>query len=249
MGRFFFGPCLAVAHRLSFLPNRCQRAYRFLACALLLGALGACSTLDSGSPPPRPRPLPAAAKAPQLTEEQRWAQRLADMTSLASWRVKGKVAYRLPDDAGSANLDWRQNDTQSALRLFGPLGVGSTEIRNSGALLRVERDGIERLFPADAAPWLPGGTLLPIPIDSIQHWLKGVPDPSLPISALEIDDALATRLEQNGWIIQYENYEINGGTALPTRLNLTVPDAELRLKIILRAWDLPSTAAYQLPSQ
>lgn len=167
------------------------------------------------------------------------------MEALASWRVKGKVAYRLPDDAGSANLDWRQNDRQSALRLSGPLGVGSTVIHNSGALLRVERDGIERLFPADAAPWLPGGALLPIPIDSIQHWLKGVPDPTLPASLVETEDALATRIEQNGWIIHYDDYEIDAGLALPSRLKLTVPDIDLRLRIILRAWDLPSSETAQ----
>jgi outer membrane lipoprotein LolB len=157
---------------------------------------------------------------------------------MQDWRVRGKVAYRLPDDAGSASLDWQQTGEQSQLRLSGPLGVGSTEIHNEGALLSVKRDGIERLYPADAAPWLPGGTLLPVPVDSIEHWLRGVPDPEQPVTALETDNALARRIEQNGWVVEYSDYKDTQGLAMPARLLLTVPRIDLSLKIILRDWEL-----------
>ncbi|MDP5054680.1 MAG: outer membrane lipoprotein LolB, partial [Congregibacter sp.] len=149
-------------------------------------------------------------------------------------------------DAGSASLDWQQTGPQSELRLSGPLGVGSTEIRNEGALLGVRRDGIERLYPADAAPWLPGDTLLPVPVDSIGHWLRGVPDPALPVTLLNVDfgaeagtdTAVARRIEQNGWVIGYEDYQDVRGLPMPARLRLENPDANLNLRVILRAWEL-----------
>ncbi|WP_439101894.1 lipoprotein insertase outer membrane protein LolB [Congregibacter sp.] len=208
-------------------------AFPALFLALLLAALSGCSTL-----PESPLPAPQPPGAEQLSEEERWAQRLSVIGRLEEWRVRGKVAYRLPDDAGSANLDWQQAGTQSDLRLSGPMGVGSTEIRNEGALLRVKRDGIERLYPADAAPWLSGGQLLPVPVDSIHHWLRGVPDPSLPTAHLETDNALAARIEQNGWVVEYDEYRETQGLAMPSRLNLSAPDSELTLRIILRGWEL-----------
>ncbi|WOJ98312.1 lipoprotein insertase outer membrane protein LolB [Congregibacter brevis] len=181
---------------------------------------------------------PAPPQAPLVGEEERWLERLAVVAELNDWRVRGKVAYRLPNDAGSVSLDWQQTSQQSNLRLSGPLGVGSTEISNDGALLRVKRDGIERLYPADAAPWLSNGALLPVPVASIHHWLRGVPDPLLPVSDLETDEALAKGFEQNGWVITYSEYRGKQGLAMPTRLSLAEPKSQLTLKIILRDWQL-----------
>ncbi|EED33911.1 outer membrane lipoprotein LolB [gamma proteobacterium NOR5-3] len=215
----------------------CSTSGTTLRAALLVAltiAVSACSTAPPA--PQRPAPLPPQAQKP--SEQARWAARLGVLASMQDWRVRGKVAYRLPDDAGSASLDWQQTGEQSELRLSGPLGVGSTEIHNEGALLSVKRDGIERLYPADAAPWLPGGTLLPVPVDSIEHWLRGVPDPAQPVTALETDNALARRIEQNGWVVEYSDYKDTQGLAMPARLLLTVPRIDLSLKVILRAWEL-----------
>lgn len=208
--------------------------YRSALLISLMALVSACST----APPTPQRPAPLPPQAQQLSEQERWAARLKSIESIQDWRVRGKVAYRLPDDAGSASLDWQQADEQSELRLSGPLGVGSTEIHNEGALLRVKRDGIERLYPADAAPWLPGGTLLPVPVNSIQYWLRGVPDPTQAVTHLATDNALASRIEQNGWVVEYSDYKDVQGLAMPARLVLTVPKIELSLKIILRAWEL-----------
>jgi outer membrane lipoprotein LolB len=171
------------------------------------------------------------------SEAERWESRLSALASISEWRVRGKVAYRIPEDAGSASLDWQQAGADSDLRLSGPLGVGSTEIHNEGALLRVRRDGIERLYPADAAPWLPDGSLLPVPVGSIRHWLRGAPDPDLPLESLERDNALATRIEQAGWDIRFEDYRDVQGMPMPARLTLEAPGAELSLKVILRNWE------------
>lgn len=205
---------------------------------LFLGLLAsACTT----APPPRPTPLPSE---PQANEAERWQHRVSAINAMTAWRVRGKVAYRLPDDAGSASLDWQQQDTRSELRLAGPLGAGSTRISNEGALLRLQRDGIERLYPADAAPWLPEGKLLPVPVNAIQHWLRGVPDPTLRLDALQLENALALRIEQDGWLVTYDEYgdqpdaAENAVLALPIRLSLQHAGTGLSLRVLLRDWRL-----------
>ena len=211
--------------------------------AILL--LNACST----TPPPRPTlPAPEAPpEAPQPSIEELRAARHTMLEAIGAWRVQGKVAYRLPDDGGSATLDWRQNEDRSRLRLSGPLGVGSTRIVNEGALLRVTRDGIERLYPADGAPWLPGGALLPIPVASIQYWLRALPDPSLPVDAMDYEGVTLRSLHQKGWQVDYESFREYGGLAMPSRLKLRAPAADLTLKIVLRDWDLEPTGAGAAP--
>ncbi|GAB5415451.1 MAG: lipoprotein insertase outer membrane protein LolB [Congregibacter sp.] len=205
-----------------------------IAIALFTLILTACAT--SQSPPPT---APEHPSAPELSEEEQWEQHLQILNTLQEWRVRGKVAYRLTDDAGSASLDWQQLGSESQLRLSGPLGVGSTRISNEGALLRVERDGIARLYPADAAPWLPEGQLLPVPIDAIRYWLRGMPAPDRTLEDLQLADALAESLTQDGWEINYASFTEQQGLQLPRRLTLRAPDIELELRIILRDWDIP----------
>jgi outer membrane lipoprotein LolB len=207
-----------------------------LACALL----GGCATApaDRDASPPSP-PVDAA---PPLTEAERWALHREAVTALDHWQARGKVAYRLPDDAGSAGLFWEQAGLQSEVRVSGPLGVGSTLIRNDGPLIRVRRDGIDRLYPADAAPWLPDGQLLPIPIGSLHYWLRGVPDPALPVARLEYRDGRASAITQAGWSIDIEQYEELPALALPQRLVLRSDAGELSLTVLLRQWELRGPA-------
>lgn len=204
--------------------------------ALLIVLLGACA-----SPAPQPRVAePAAISVPADAES--WPRHRTRVQSLAHFTAIGKVAYELPGDAGSASLRWEQAGEATALRLSGPLGVGSTRVTNEDGLLRVRRDGIERLYPADAAPWLPGAELLPIPVGSLHYWLRGVPDPRLALSELELADARAVRFKQAGWTIEASSYRDTRDFSLPMRLTLNAPEQALRLRVILRRWDLPSSS-------
>jgi outer membrane lipoprotein LolB len=155
---------------------------------------------------------------------------------MRNWEMRGKVAYRLPDDGGSASLHWQQDDGTSALRLSGPLGAGAVQIHTEGALLRVERDGIERLYPANAAPWLGGERLLPIPLPALRYWLRGLPAPDIPVDGLELTDGRAGSLDQAGWQLEFDDYRIEDGVALPHRIHIEVPEAELSLRLLLRQW-------------
>jgi len=177
---------------------------------------------------------------PPLTEAERWAIHRDAVTALERWQTRGKVAYRLPEDAGSASLLWEQIGEQSEARLSGPLGVGSTVIRNDGPLIRVRRDGIDRLYPADAAPWLPDGQLLPIPLSSLHYWMRGVPDPALPVVRLEYRNGRASAIAQAGWSIDIEAYEElpTLAVALPQRLVIRSDAGNLSLTVLLRQWEL-----------
>ncbi len=173
---------------------------------------------------------------PEPTEAERWERHERLVRHLPDWKARGKVAYRLPDDGGSANLIWEQSGAQSELNLSGPLGAGSTQVRNDGPLISVRRDGIERSYPADAAPWLPNGALMPIPIDSIHYWLRGIPDPNRPIGELSTQDGLARTIRQEGWLVAIDEYHEDGPAPLPRRLRIEADKVGLTLRTYLRQW-------------
>jgi outer membrane lipoprotein LolB len=205
-----------------------------VAIGLLALILSGCTTLPEESPP---APDAAVDVAPTPSEAERWATHREAVLAMADWEARGKVAYRLPEDSGSANLTWQQQGEDSELRLSGPLGAGATTIRNDGPLIRVARDGIERLYPADAAPWLPGGDLLPIPVEAIRHWIRGVPDPGLPVDTLTLQNARAATLAQGGWLIWFDAYDESVQPPLPSRLRIEAPVAKLSLRALIREWE------------
>jgi len=218
-----------------------------LPAALIFTLLGACAAgprqdialperitiEDAGAAPTGTTPEPRVPSA-----QAQWQRHQDAVLALGTWRAKGKVAYRLPDEGGSANLAWTQVQDQTEARLSGPLGAGSTVIRNDGPLISVLRDGIERRYPADAAPWLSNGALLPIPIASIPFWLRGVPDPAAPAATLEVAGGLARRIEQDGWVVSIETYKEQDALMLPARLRIEAPSIGLTLRTILREWRL-----------
>ncbi|MEM6545407.1 MAG: lipoprotein insertase outer membrane protein LolB [Pseudomonadota bacterium] len=223
-----------------------------LAAALVALLLSACAT----QPPVAIEPV-ATAPSPSIerddvapmepskserTVEEAERLRYERFAPLTGWRTRGKVAYRSPDDSGSATVDWYQNGPASELRLSGPLGMGNTRISPMGDALLVERDGIERVYPADAAPWLRassanGDALLPLPIKSIPYWIRGFADPSLSLDRREFDNDLPSLIEQDGWSIRIERYRNVKESALPSRLQIVHSESQLSLKLILRRWE------------
>ena len=217
---------------------------RWLRCGFLVLLLTACASQTQVKTTPTQQDLPhpgAPSGAQQDTdapEEAAWEQREAQLASHREWRARGKVAYRSPARSGSATLDWRQAGSSGELKLSGPLGVGTTRIASSGDSLLIEQDGIERLYPPDAAPWLGQDSYLPIPIESIAWWIKGTSDPNFPVDALERDGPLTSRLEQRGWLIEVSRYRDFSGLQLPARMTLHHADSSLQLRLILRRWEL-----------
>ena len=63
---------------------------------------------------------------------------------------------------------------------------------------RIKPDGIERSYPADAASWSGDGRLLPISVEAIQHWLRGIPKPADAVDTLVTNDGAPSELVQSG---------------------------------------------------
>ena len=170
----------------------------------------------------------------QTPAGESWKQRSAKLGQLEIWRAEGKVALRKADRSESASLSWTQRNNQTDLNLSGPLGFSATKISSDGKTLEINRAGTLNSYDISSRETMAKETGWDLPLQALQHWLKGIPAPGDKIQTLEIEQGLLRTLEQLGWTITYQGYGEFGGYTLPTKLQIERSDSRARL--IVRNW-------------
>ena len=75
-----------------------------------------------------------------------------------------------------------------------------------------------------------------LPVNGLRYWVRGLPEPgAAPVLETDAEGRL-TRLEQNGWIIDYSAYTPTGHIELPARM--VARRSELSVKLVIEQWNL-----------
>jgi outer membrane biogenesis lipoprotein LolB len=130
--------------------------------------------------------------------------------ALKYWRYSAKASIKTAATNDQFNLDWRYNEGNHTIRLFGPLGVGAVrlEFDDDGANLS-DKDGVLYSGP-NAATLLREITGLNLPIDALQYWLFALPAPNAIAHyrlSLEGQQEI-DHLKQLGWETQFSDYQV-----------------------------------------
>ncbi|HXZ85031.1 MAG TPA: lipoprotein insertase outer membrane protein LolB [Myxococcota bacterium] len=188
------------------------------AAAAALALLGGCRTT----------PLPAPAAPP-------WQERRPQLQAREHFELKGRVAVAAAGQGFNARLRWAQRGTLSQVALEGPLGAGGVHISAQGGDLDIVTANGARLQNDAAHAELSARLGFDPPIASLRYWILGVPDPGQPADET-LDQARQhlTRLEQEGWRIDYAGYTAVGGEWLPARV--TLERADVRVRLLVDDW-------------
>lgn len=181
--------------------------------------------------------LTGCAGQPSFEEApQDWQSRSDQLAALSHWTASGKVALRRADAAESANLRWQQRGEEAQLKLSGPLGVGATTATTRGDLLRIERGDTPLEIDTTSPEQMIRHFGWNLPLASLPFWLKGLPSPHFPIEQQHWDETQPRlqHLQQDGWMIHYEQYGAFEQYQLPTRIRVLRDDT--RVKLILKRW-------------
>jgi len=194
---------------------RNSRAWAVAAAAL---GLAAC----------RAAPLPGPAPPP-------WLTRRPELQAREHFELKGRVAVAAGTQGFNARLRWQQDGARAQLALEGPLGAGAVHIDAQGDHLDIVTASGARLASDAARAELSARLGFDPPLASLRYWILGVPDPAQPgEETLDPGRQHLTRLEQDGWRIDYDSYVSVGGEWLPARL--TLERADVRVKLLVDDW-------------
>jgi len=150
------------------------------------------------------------------------------------------MAIAAGTDGGSGSFDWVQDGATSRLDLRGPLGAGAVRLVVTPGTLSLA-DGSGRELDADVARAdLQARLGADLPWEHLRYWLLGVPSPGVEATVLDQEAAPWRLIEQAGWRLAYDSFDVVGGLNLPKRL--TAQRGDLRVRVIVDTW-LPGPSA------
>ncbi|MDE2448282.1 MAG: outer membrane lipoprotein LolB [Gammaproteobacteria bacterium] len=165
-----------------------------------------------------------------------WSARRPELQALSRYGLSGRLAVAVGNQGFNAGLRWTQSGELTQLALTGPLGAGGVQVTADGETLSIVTSKGKRLGNTAARAELEDKLGFEPPLASLRYWVLGVPDPGAPASVQLDSLQRLTRLEQDGWRIDYSAYTPVGAEWLP-RL-MTLSRAQVRVRMVVDGWQL-----------
>ncbi len=160
--------------------------------------------------------------------------RRAQLRAISHFDFSGRVASVVGTQGVSAALDWQQRANDSTLQLRAPLGLGTLRIDYRDGQLQLQSgDGTEvrgALADDRLEQWL-GFTP---PLASLRYWLLGCSDPASTAEESFDPQQRLLQLKQDGWQINYQNYQRAAQLWLPQALSIERDGR--KLKLVINRW-------------
>lgn len=177
-------------------------------------------------------------KNEQKTAEDHWETRSTQLQNIDRFLMQARGSYgRLMPV--KADLRWQQNaDGSFELRVSGPFGIGASTISGTPDNVEVRtRSGTYK--SNNPEQWIQDKMGWTLPLAGLRFWILGMPSPHSDAD-VELDrEGRVLLLEQDGWTLNYSEYQKAGAYQLPRKFE--VSNSDVRLKVVVDSWtDLPT---------
>jgi outer membrane lipoprotein LolB len=111
-------------------------------------------------------------------------------------------------------------------------------VESDGWEVRIQTQDGQNWTAPDADDLLEQSLGVRLPVNGLRYWVRGLPEPGSTPGLQTDAHGRLTRLEQNGWVIEYPAY------APTSRLNLDLPErivarrTDLSVKLVIEQWKL-----------
>lgn len=205
--------------------------HRLAALRILAGALFPLLVVSCAS-------VPGGAPLSRADAEAAWSARSALLREIREWEVSGRISVSGPDGSWNARIHWSQRGDAYTLDFMSLLGqrLARLEAGDGGVMLRLPDQ--EPRQAATAGELLEASFGWSAPVDALRFWILGVPQPQFRAETRLDDRGRLSRLEQEGWSVDYPQYTSvgNGPGDLPRKLILE--GGAVRIRMVIDAWEL-----------
>lgn len=190
---------------------------------LWLLLIGGCAT----QPPVRPSADSALHTA-----------HLKQIAHIQTFHLQGRLAVNADGKGYSGSLTWQHLINTDSIDVFTPLGSKIAHIEKTEAQVTLTNAKGERVSAQDAESLTEKTLGWRLPLNGLSDWALGRPTQA-PISQQQWDaTGKLTILEQQGWKIEYLEYQEHMGVPLPQKISLRREN--ILLKLVVEHWSTPS---------
>lgn len=183
--------------------------------------------------------VPLFQQRPETSPESLWQQRHQSLIKLDQWQLQGRTVIRQGKEALNAGLRWQENQGTYQIKIEGPFSQGGMTLDGDAQQAVLTMADGEKILAADPEALIKEILGVELPISALHDWVRGIPDSSINIDQLELDDkGQVTHLVQQDWDIKFLKYIPFETYSVPAKIFIDKQDMSLRL-VITRWTSLP----------
>ncbi|MGB0135217.1 lipoprotein insertase outer membrane protein LolB, partial [Dokdonella sp.] len=190
-----------------------------------LPALAAIAVLLTSCAASRIRPDADLMSAQEQREQQ--------LAVVSDWSLKGRLALSGPGDSGSGSLDWQQEGVDYVFTMHAPVTGKTWTLSGNGDYAELAGLQAQPVTARDASTLLERELGWKVPVVELAHWVRGLRAPG----AAEIifrPDGLPAEFRQDGWLIEYREYDETRDPPLPRRIFAS--NGEYKVRLAIQRW-------------
>ena len=148
------------------------------------------------------------------------------------WELQGRLGVSNGKDGGSGSFSWTQNGEQYEFVLRGP-AISGMNFRLSGGPDGALLEGVEHgpLRGPDAEALMHKALGWEVPLRDLRAWVLGLRADSGPAELSFGENRLPALLQQDGWTVDYREWDEARQPPLPTKVFAGKPPFKVKLSI------------------
>ena len=175
----------------------------------------------------------APVTADPSTENTLWQQRQLFLSGYETWNLGARLAVKAGRRHETATIYWRRRGVISRIDLFGAFGVGRVRISEDPQGAVLVKNNADSINGQSADEVLYRTLGWHVPFKQMGYWLRGLPEPELPVTIKLDKNGRLEKLVQSGWQVTFLQYRIYAGRELPRKLYLVADPDMLPARIQL----------------
>ncbi|MCC6207197.1 MAG: outer membrane lipoprotein LolB [Gammaproteobacteria bacterium] len=182
--------------------------------------------------------VPGGTSLSRADAETAWFARKEMLQAVRTWDISGRISVSGPDGSWNARIHWSQRGDVydiDFMSLFGQR-VAQLEGGDGGVVLRLPDQNPQQA--ATAGELLAESFGWSAPVDSLRYWILGIPQPRYQAVTRLDDLGRLSRLEQQGWNVEYPQYTAVGGDPRDLPRKLMLEGEPLRIRLVIDSWNL-----------